>query len=120
MTEARGACNGGRRCEGKHHMHVKHRCESCREHNDGLYHGQVWGGGAYEMCKLSVRCRVVSCFYGFRVCDRLEFGGRRRVPEEARELEKEVRQITKEKDEAVRGQDFEKVQIASFSCFPIV
>ncbi|KAJ6672171.1 ATP-DEPENDENT CLP PROTEASE [Salix viminalis] len=30
------------------------------------------------------------------------------VPEEARELEKEVRQITKEKDEAVRGQDFEK------------
>ncbi|KAJ6748329.1 ATP-DEPENDENT CLP PROTEASE ATP-BINDING SUBUNIT CLPA-like protein CD4B CHLOROPLASTIC [Salix purpurea] len=30
------------------------------------------------------------------------------VPEEARELEKEVRQITKEKDEAVRSQDFEK------------
>lgn len=31
------------------------------------------------------------------------------VPEEARELEKELRQITKEKNEAVRGQDFEKV-----------
>lgn len=30
------------------------------------------------------------------------------VPEEARELEKEVRQILKEKDEAVRSQDFEK------------
>ncbi|KAG9136409.1 hypothetical protein Leryth_024937 [Lithospermum erythrorhizon] len=30
------------------------------------------------------------------------------LPEEARELEKELRQITKEKDEAVRGQDFEK------------
>ena len=31
------------------------------------------------------------------------------LPEEARELEKELRQITKEKNEAVRGQDFEKV-----------
>lgn len=31
------------------------------------------------------------------------------VPEEARELEKELRQITKEKNEAVRSQDFEKV-----------
>lgn len=31
------------------------------------------------------------------------------LPEEARELEKERRQITKEKDEAVRSQDFEKV-----------
>ncbi|XP_010555578.1 PREDICTED: chaperone protein ClpC1, chloroplastic [Tarenaya hassleriana] len=30
------------------------------------------------------------------------------VPEEAKELEKELRQITKEKNEAVRGQDFEK------------
>ncbi|CAH2064794.1 unnamed protein product [Thlaspi arvense] len=30
------------------------------------------------------------------------------VPEEARELEKQLRQITKEKNEAVRGQDFEK------------
>ncbi|EYU21822.1 hypothetical protein ABFS82_09G076700 [Erythranthe guttata] len=30
------------------------------------------------------------------------------LPEEARELEKELRQITKEKNEAVRGQDFEK------------
>ncbi|KAG7560146.1 ATPase AAA-type core [Arabidopsis thaliana x Arabidopsis arenosa] len=29
------------------------------------------------------------------------------VPEEARELEKQLRQITKEKNEAVRGQDFE-------------
>lgn len=33
------------------------------------------------------------------------------LPEEARELEKELRQITKEKNEAVRGQDFEKVHI---------
>ncbi|KAK4359424.1 hypothetical protein RND71_021653 [Anisodus tanguticus] len=31
-----------------------------------------------------------------------------RLPEEAKELEKELRQITKEKNEAVRGQDFEK------------
>ncbi|CAN8278285.1 unnamed protein product [Cochlearia groenlandica] len=30
------------------------------------------------------------------------------VPEKARELEKQLRQITKEKNEAVRGQDFEK------------
>ncbi|GLT39934.1 hypothetical protein SLA2020_140990 [Shorea laevis] len=30
------------------------------------------------------------------------------LPEEARELEKELRQITKSKNEAVRGQDFEK------------
>jgi len=30
------------------------------------------------------------------------------LPEEARELDKELRQITKEKNEAVRGQDFEK------------
>lgn len=35
------------------------------------------------------------------------------LPEEARELEKELRQITKEKNEAVRGQDFEKVQFVS-------
>lgn len=34
------------------------------------------------------------------------------LPEEARELEKELRQITKEKNEAVRSQDFEKVHIA--------
>lgn len=32
------------------------------------------------------------------------------LPEEARELEKELRQITKEKNDAVRTQDFEKVQ----------
>ncbi|ESQ45658.1 hypothetical protein EUTSA_v10010143mg [Eutrema salsugineum] len=31
-----------------------------------------------------------------------------KVPEEARELEKQLRQITKEKNEAVRAQDFEK------------
>lgn len=36
------------------------------------------------------------------------------LPEEARELEKELRQITKEKHEAVRSQDFEKVQ--SYLC----
>ena len=33
------------------------------------------------------------------------------LPEEARELERELRQITKEKNEAVRGQDFEKVKL---------
>ena len=31
------------------------------------------------------------------------------LPEDARELDKELRRITKEKNEAVRGQDFEKV-----------
>jgi hypothetical protein len=31
------------------------------------------------------------------------------LPEEAKELDKELRAITKEKNEAVRGQDFEKV-----------
>lgn len=31
------------------------------------------------------------------------------LPEEAREVERELRQITKEKNEAVRSQDFEKV-----------
>lgn len=36
------------------------------------------------------------------------------LPEEARELEKELRQITKEKNEAVRGQDFEKVSYYIF------
>lgn len=35
------------------------------------------------------------------------------LPEEARELERELRQITKEKNEAVRSQDFEKVSIIS-------
>ena len=38
------------------------------------------------------------------------------LPEEARELEKELRQITKEKNEAVRSQDFEKVRF-HFSCY---
>ena len=38
------------------------------------------------------------------------------LPEEARELEKELRQITKEKNEAVRSQDFEKVKLF-FVCF---
>jgi len=32
------------------------------------------------------------------------------LPEEARGLEKEVRQIVKEKDEVVRNQKFEKVR----------
>lgn len=31
------------------------------------------------------------------------------LPEEAREFDKELRGVTKEKNEAVRGQDFEKV-----------
>ena len=34
------------------------------------------------------------------------------LPEEAKELDKELRQITKEKNEAVRGQDFEKVSLS--------
>lgn len=33
------------------------------------------------------------------------------LPEEARELDKELRGVTKEKNEAVRGQDFEKVLV---------
>lgn len=33
------------------------------------------------------------------------------LPEEARELDKELRSVTKEKNEAVRGQDFEKVSL---------
>lgn len=32
------------------------------------------------------------------------------LPDEAKELDKELRQITKDKNEAVRGQDFEKVR----------
>jgi ATP-dependent Clp protease ATP-binding subunit ClpC len=39
------------------------------------------------------------------------------LPEEARELDKELRGITKEKNEAVRGQDFEKARI--FWCFKL-
>jgi len=31
------------------------------------------------------------------------------LPDEAKELDKELRQITKQKNEAVHGQDFEKV-----------
>lgn len=31
------------------------------------------------------------------------------LPDEAKELDKELRQITKQKNEAVRSQDFEKV-----------
>jgi ATP-dependent Clp protease ATP-binding subunit ClpC len=31
------------------------------------------------------------------------------IPEEARELDKELKQITKQKNAAVRSQDFEKV-----------
>lgn len=31
------------------------------------------------------------------------------LPDEAKELDKELRQVTKDKNEAVRGQDFEKV-----------
>ena len=37
--------------------------------------------------------------------------------EEAKALEKEIRQITKEKNEAVRGQDFEKVYDTIPHCF---
>ena len=45
------------------------------------------------------------------------------LPEEARELEKELRQITKEKNEAVRSQDFEKVcyyfKLSLGCCIPL-
>ena len=37
------------------------------------------------------------------------------ITEEARELEKQLRQPTKEKNEAVRGQEFEKVLSSSLS-----
>ncbi|KAM0027947.1 putative P-loop containing nucleoside triphosphate hydrolase, clpA/ClpB, AAA lid [Helianthus debilis subsp. tardiflorus] len=37
------------------------------------------------------------------------------LPEEARELEKELRQITKKKNEAARGQDFKKVHVNNTS-----
>lgn len=36
------------------------------------------------------------------------------LPEEARELDKELRALNKEKDAAVRGQDFEKAGNVSF------
>ncbi len=47
------------------------------------------------------------------------------LPEEARELDKELRSINKEKDAAVRGQDFEKagnvsichIYLAASRCF---
>ena len=41
------------------------------------------------------------------------------LPEEARELDKEVRQIVKEKEEAVRNQDFEKVLIYNCVVFSL-
>ena len=37
------------------------------------------------------------------------------LPEEARELDKELRALNKEKDAAVRGQDFEKAGNVSLS-----
>ena len=45
----------------------------------------------------------------FKVLFYLNVFGPFQLPEEARELDKEVRQIVKEKEEAVRNQDFEKV-----------
>ena len=39
-----------------------------------------------------------------------------KVPEEARELDKELRSVTKEKNEAVRNQDFEKVRTQTWGC----
>jgi hypothetical protein len=38
------------------------------------------------------------------------------LPDEAKELDKKLRQITKDKNEAVRGQDFEKVYIDFVMC----
>ena len=37
------------------------------------------------------------------------------LPGEAKELDKELRQVTKDKNEAVRGQDFEKVPVLQLS-----
>ncbi|KVH98191.1 AAA+ ATPase domain-containing protein [Cynara cardunculus var. scolymus] len=44
----------------------------------------------------------------YEIHHKLRYTDEALLPEEARELEKELRQITKEKNEAVRGQDFEK------------
>lgn len=54
------------------------------------------------------------CFYLFTLSVFLK------LPEEAKELDKELRKITKEKNEAVRSQDFEKVRVvlSKFSNFP--
>lgn len=42
------------------------------------------------------------------------------LPEEARELDKELRALMKEKETAVRGQDFEKAgQVQCRSSFPV-
>jgi len=41
------------------------------------------------------------------------------VPEEAREIDKELKQITKQKNDAVRSQDFEKVSGIRFTKFDI-
>ncbi|KAL9997154.1 putative UVR domain, clpA/ClpB, AAA lid domain-containing protein [Helianthus debilis subsp. tardiflorus] len=55
-----------------------------------------------------------SCHNSNKAIDLIDEAGSRvrlrhaQLPEEARELEKELRQITKEKNEAVCGQDFEK------------
>ncbi|KAJ4963409.1 hypothetical protein NE237_023348 [Protea cynaroides] len=58
------------------------------------------------------------CFLPDKAIDLVDEAGSRvrlwlchaQVPEEARELEKELRQITKEKNEAVRSKDFEKTK----------
>ncbi|XWS47754.1 hypothetical protein CRYUN_Cryun13aG0011800 [Craigia yunnanensis] len=57
---------------------------------------------------------INDCFLPDKAIDLIDEAGSRvrlrhaQLPEEARELEKELRQITKSKNEAVRSQDFEK------------
>jgi len=58
----------------------------------------------YSICLASTISS--SFYYSDNIgCNSMNF----QLPEEARELDKEVRQIIKEKEEAARNQDFEKV-----------
>lgn len=63
------------------------------------------------MLKVNAQLVTHFCFQAIDLID--EAGSRVRLqhaqlPEEARELDKELRALNKEKDAAVRGQDFEK------------
>lgn len=61
----------------------------------------------YNMFRCTLSCLLKLCVFSPQ------------LPEEARELEKELRQITKEKNEAVRSQDFEKV-LSCLSSYSII
>ncbi|KAG6423782.1 hypothetical protein SASPL_114185 [Salvia splendens] len=70
---------------------------------------------SYQYIRYGVFSLMISYrFSFFSAIDLVDEAGSRvrlrhaQLPEEARELERELRQITKEKNEAVRGQDFEK------------